>query len=603
MMIRNRSTCLCTDRTAEERPVSPDAHRGRTSRICDLLVLAILSCVLTLAGCNGSAPDVKPDATTQADKNQETEGEKCRKKLAAAIQRVTPEDLVLQSRPERAVNGLNAWIASCASEELKELEVSENALKLVGSNPRATARRFTANDAGYLRDCLLLRDLSTAIWERTDVGDTSIGKDQHRTIQLFSWICRNISLMPASEKRVTLGLFDVLLTGRGTAEDRAWVFVEALRQQHIHAAFVVTTDEKPGEGADRLAQAVLLVAVKAEDSSLLFDPVGGNMVTALDSSRPATISDLKNHPRWMSSKPGVVAQLSAFSPRMLVLQNQLAAEDAAVFFEELTGDTSDITSLLDLAEQLGGGFWSKDQVGIWRYPEERTVAAASLSEDQTQQYTQLMQSFNAPFERDVYPTKSVEELTTVPEELSEEDRKALVQQRLMENFIRMQQSSEEKFGKPSKRLLKVRIRQILGDTDTGVIQQLQQIRIASMQEQIKVAVPEEVQRQFGLPAVISIEFPELIREVNLSSTGDSLYWTGLCQIDRGEAGAAITTLKNYRRQYPNGKWHYPSLMNQAMALQMQDRADDAKTLLGEADDPENPERAMVQLMLSQLGVK
>ena len=99
---------------------------------------------------------------------------------------------------------------------------------------------------------------------------------------------------------------------------------------------------------------------------------------------------------------------------------------------------------------------------------------------------------------------------------------------------------------------------------------------------------------------MTIDFPKIIREVNLSSTGDSLYWTAMCQIDRKEFGAAIITLMNYRRQYPDGKWKYPSMMNQAVALLGQKRTEDAKTILAEADVEQNPERWAVRRMLQQL---
>lgn len=551
-------------------------------------------------GCDRSAPTTNSTGNDSKAKNQETESEKCRKKLAAAITRVQPQELAFASQPERAINGLNAWISTCGAEELGEFTIGEETLKLVDSNPRATAKRFTANDASYLRDCLLLRDLSGAVWARNPAETNSVGKDAGRVAAMFNWLCRNVSLLPSGEERVVLNLFDVLLTGRGTSDDRVWIFVELLRQQHLHSVFLIQTNAPPADGDDSLATAAQLVVVGMENGSLLFDPTAGVAVVSGDDRKPVGMNDLKNHDRWKDSRPLIVAQLSAFAPRMLVLQNQLAAEDSAVLFEELTGGISEITSLLDLAVTLGDGLWTKDQVSIWPYPEEQTIAASSLSEKDKQSYSVLMQSFNAPFEREIYPTKSIEELTTVPEELSAEERKMFAEQRLMENFLRINQSSEEMFGKPSRRLLKTRIRQILGFTDTGVIQQLQQIRIASMQERIQVTVPEAAQKKLGLPRIMAIDFPEIIRKVNQSSTGDSLYWTAMCQIDRDQPGAAIITLMNYRRQYPDGKWKYPSLLNQAIALRAQSRIDDAKSVLAEADTEENPERPAVRAMLQEL---
>ncbi|GAB5443299.1 MAG: hypothetical protein Fues2KO_36480 [Fuerstiella sp.] len=574
-------------------------------RTTGLLILTCAAASTVLSGCTRSSdpvPSSTQNSSTTRGGSAETEGEKCRKRLAAAIRRVAPETLSFQARPERAINGLNAWISSCEGDALNSLEIGQTTAQLVNDNPRTTAGRFTANDANYIRDCILLRDLSNSIWQRVDATEDGTGKDQARVIALFDRLVRNISLTAADEQRVPLGLFDVMLTGRGSVQDRAWAFVEALRQQHIHAAFVLRTAADPAADGASLDTATTLIAVMLEDGVLIFDPQIGILLTApSEALTPLPFQQLKTHERWQQTEVLIVAQHSTFAPRMLVLQNELAAEDAAVFFEELAGGTSEITPLMDLAQQLGGEQWEGRKVRLWQYPEEQSVAAASLSEEQTTQFQQLMRPYDAPFEREIMEGESFEELTTVPEELSDQERTALMQQRLMNEFMKMVQSatSEEKYGKPSKRLLKTRIRQIRGFIDTGVIQQLQQIRIASMEDQIVVRVPLVLQQQQGLPPTYNVPLPDLILEVNRSSTGDAMYWTAMCQMDQGEVGAAILTLKNYRRQYPDGKWKFPSLMNEAICLQVQNRDEASLEVLKSADVEANPERGRVQHLLQQ----
>lgn len=574
-------------------------------RTTGFLILTCAAASAVLSGCTRSSDPVTSstqNSSTTRGGSAETEGEKCRKRLAAAIRRVAPETLSFQARPERAINGLNAWISSCEADALNSLEIGQTTAQLVNDNPRTTAGRFTANDANYIRDCILLRDLSNSIWQRVDATEHGTGKDQARVIALFDWLVRNISLTAADEQRVPLGLFDVMLTGRGSVQDRAWAFVESLRQQHIHAAFVLRTAADPAADGGSLDTASTLVAVTLEDGVLVFDPQIGILLTApSDALTPLPFQQLTTHERWQQTEVLIVAQHSTFAPRMLVLQNELAAEDAAVIFEELAGGTSEITPLMDLANQLGGEQWEGRNVRLWQYPEEQSVAAASLSEEQTTQFQQLMRPYDAPFEREIMEGESFEELTTVPEELSDQERTALMQQRLMNEFMKMVQSatSEEKYGKPSKRLLKTRIRQIRGFIDTGVIQQLQQIRIASMEDQIVVRVPLVLQQQQGLPPTYNVPLPDLILEVNRSSTGDAMYWTAMCQMDQGEVGAAILTLKNYRRQYPDGKWKFPSLMNEAICLQVQNRDEASLEVLKSADVEANPERGRVQHLLQQ----
>ncbi|MEZ6132886.1 MAG: hypothetical protein R3C59_29810 [Planctomycetaceae bacterium] len=570
------------------------------------LTAAVLIICVWFSGCSGSsAPDPAVDnSTNSATTSGETEAEKCRNKLSGAMRRLEPERMDLHADPERAITGLNAWIASCARDEVEALKLDDAALALLNSNPRALAGRYTGVDATYIRDALLLRDLTAALTTRQpNTSESAEDRETARVVRIFDWVIRNVSLIPDDTQRPALSLFDVLLIGRGTADDRAWILAEMLRQQQIDAVLVRTT-APPADDGGVLDTAMSLIAVIQNDVGLLFDVVTGLPVVVGDDRdllkpAPADVSVLKDHERWNDSTVEVIAQVAAFAPRMLVLQDRLAAEDAAILFEELTGGVSEIRPLRDRITSAGQ-LWTKDDISVWTYPEDRVIASHSRSEAQIQEYDQLMRPFDAPFERKVYEPESVEELTTVPEELSPEQRRLLAEERLMANFERITVSSEERFGKPSRRLLKARTQQVQGSIDSEVIQQMQQIRIASMEERIRVAVPALLQEQQGLPAMIVLDLPKLIREVNQSSTGDSMYWTALCQLDREEFGAAITTFSNYRRQYPDGKWKYPSLVHQSLALLKQDRTDDAIAALKEADQDDNPEQRRVRMMLQVL---
>ncbi|MEZ6126425.1 MAG: hypothetical protein R3C49_25155 [Planctomycetaceae bacterium] len=129
------------------------------------MMAVLLSIAAVLSGCGKSQPT--PVAETARDrKGGETEAEKCRKKLAGAIRRLAPETYSLQPDPERSVNGLNGWIASCAGPDLEALQLSDEAQQMLEQNPRATAPRFTGADGVYIRDCLLLRELTTNLEER-----------------------------------------------------------------------------------------------------------------------------------------------------------------------------------------------------------------------------------------------------------------------------------------------------------------------------------------------------------------------------------------------------------------------------------------------------
>ncbi|MCR9198616.1 MAG: tetratricopeptide repeat protein [Planctomycetaceae bacterium] len=582
---------------ASPRLVPEDMSDFCCRPLCGILLGISL---LLPSGCSSEKPAEDQPNTTE--KTGETDGERCRKKLAAAIQRVQPGNLMLQDKPERAINGLNAWIASCAKQELEELTVPAEVITLTGESARVSARRFTVNDAAYIRDCLLLRDLTDAICRRVESEKmgTAAASDEDRVLGIYQWLVRNVSLLNDSSQRLPLSLFDVAMTGRGTAEDRAWIFAECLRQQQIDAV-LLQTDAAPGESGS-LEQSRWLIAVLLDDRSLVFDPALGVPVRAEMTSENSPILDLvtvTQHERWKSATVSVIAQLAAFAPRMLVLQEQLAAEDSAVLYEELTGGLSEILPLTERIATGSGKVFSVDQVAIWDYPEAQVVAANSLSESDRLEYSLMMRPFGGPYEREEFEPESMEELTTVPEELTKEERDALVQNRLMKNFEQVFRTSDDRFGKPSQGLRKARLRQLRGEDDTTVIQGFQQVRIASMETELRIRVPEQVQREFGYPPVITIPFPDIVKEVNQSTTGDSLYWSAMCQMDRGEFGTANITFMNYRRQYPdNAKWTYASLINQGRCLIQQGRTEDAVKYLKMADVEKNPERGLVTLLLS-----
>lgn len=573
-------------------------------------VIAVLLCLPpALCGC-GEVPDSRSAGSqTSAARGGETPAEKCRRKLAAAIRRLGPQTLTMQSDPERSVTGLNSWIASCASDQCAELQLTDEALALLSNNPRCTAARYSGGDAIYIRDALAMRDLHIALSSRGATKNVSATeRDVARVLQSFDWVVRNISLMAVDEKRPPLGLFDVALTGRGTAEDRAWIFAELLRQQQTDAILIQTTVE-PEKAGLALDTAKWLVAVIQDDHGWLFDmvtglPVVGEKEFDVNKPEPLMLSSLKDHDRWKDTTVQIIAQVATFAPRMLVLQDSLAADDSAILFEELTGGVSEIRPVLDRILAAGGDLWDREDLSIWPYPEDQVISSNSLSETQRTQYKDVMRSFEAPFERDVFIPESPEEQTSVPEEMSEEQRMEFVQQRMMEVFVQVTRSTEKLFGKPSFRLLKARTKQVSGSTETGIIQQMQQIRLSSLDDVIEVRVPDEVRKvpgNQGMPEVLVWDLPTAIKEVNRSSTGNSLYWTAMSQIDRDEVGMAISTLKNYRRQFPEGTWSYPSMVNQAMALLMKDRPNDAREILQEADVEGNPERLRVQRLLNALG--
>lgn len=560
-------------------------------------VLAVLFPVLGLmAGCTSQKE--KPAEKSTVDTTASAEDE-CQSRLATAVKRVSPDSLATQTRREPVVNAMNAWMAACGETDVRALKISDANLAYLSEATKRTAStiRFSENDILYVRDAMILKGLTESVWKQADAAASGSATDKARVVGLFQHLVRNISLIPASEARVPSGLYEVMMTGRGTVDDRIWAFAEALRQRQLD--MVLLKAASPSTAAGSIPDSAdLLVGVIVDKTCLLFDPLRGTAVPKAEDSAalvtdPATHEILAGNDRWKNGEILAVCHPSAAAPRMLVLQNRMSADDTVVLYEELAGGTSEIRPLKDRVSEVTGNVWPAEKLKLWDVPEQRVAAAATLTEQQKQDYTLLMRPFDSPFERE---SLAIEKLITDPSvdesKMSDEEKLALRSEALEKVLER----ADALFGRPSRRLLKARVAQISGDFELGVIQDLQQIRIACLQEKVELDIPLDQKRA----AVIPFALPKSILDVQKSAVSDTLYWTALSQISRRDIGTAIATLRNYRRQYPNEKMTYPSMMNECEALvELGDKATAAK-VAQEAVNEANPERARAEWLASRL---
>ena len=552
-----------------------------------------------LSGCGETPAPVKIEDPAQQQVNT---AEESRRKLSSAIQRIQPETMATQTRREMVVNSLNSWLATSAESDVEKIKISEQnsaALSPVALRT-ATSVRYTENDIVYIRDCLLMKELTESIWKQADsMSISGQATEQERIVALFRHLMRNMSLLPADSTRIPVGLYEAMLTGIGSVDDRVWAFAEALRQRSLDS--IVLQAATPGDPSspDIALAADLLIGVVVEDRLLLFDPLRATAVPKPGDAGaivtdPAGLAAISNLDRWKTGSAFVVCHPSAFAPRMLILQERLEASDSAILYEELVGGTSEIRPLKERLSAVVGSIWKPEALKVWSVPEQRIAAAAALSEEQKQAYTLLMRPLDSPFERESLNIGNLLADPTVNEaELTLEKKmeaKMLALDKLLER-------SDDLFGKPSRRLLITRVQQIMGSFEIEMIQDLQGIRIACMQEKIELEVPIDDKKAAVVPFVL----PKTILDVQRSAVGDTLYWTSMSQVSRNDMGAAVATLRSYRRQYPDEKSFYASLINEAEALVTLGDLKNAAVALKEADVDKSPDRARAQWMLTRLG--
>jgi hypothetical protein len=154
-------------------------------------------------------------------------------------------------------------------------------LRKIPGVQRLDSLQFVNPDDGwFLQESVWLRDISKTA--RADkFADIEVAE------QLFDWTVRNIRLQPpASGSEVRHRPFETLLLGRGTAIERAWVFILLARQQGLD---VVQLGIAASEGG---GVRPWLPALLSGDQLYLFDAELG---LPIPGPKPASLATLAEH--------------------------------------------------------------------------------------------------------------------------------------------------------------------------------------------------------------------------------------------------------------------------------------------------------------------
>ncbi len=278
---------------------------------------------------------------------------------------------------------------------------------------------FTRFDGYALQEAAWLRDVS--LWARGDMLD-----DLERAKSLFDWTVRNIQIEPESPKRIPLFPWETLFFGRGTATERAWVFILLLRQLDIDAALLALDDKQglgtsvpsgpsepnsPGETPDNPPRP-WCVGVLIEGKVYLFDPLLGLPIPAPDgvardetgqlTIRPATLAEVRSDNKLLermnagssrvygvqaSDLDNVTALLEA-SPQYLarcmkMLESRLAGDRKMVLTTSPSADARRWTESAGLAD-----------VRLWQRPFQTLLRRSNLDRRQVQARLLAMLQFH-----------------------------------------------------------------------------------------------------------------------------------------------------------------------------------------------------------------
>ncbi len=515
-----------------------------------------VSLLMTVSGCNDDKPAAQPgnkSTGTQAASSRPIESP-CEGTLSTIDEVFKLSKLGRTTTIGDGVLRLNDWQRTCAPTDLPAALPSEIE-KLLSESQRKflDEKRFLLRDGEHLRDCLLDRAISTYA---PGNGATELERVTH----LFEHIVRAIGLVPKPPQNLPFTPFEVYLLGKGTAEDRAWVFINVLKQLRIDAVLILP--HAAGEqSASAATETPFLVGVLLDGQVYLFDPRAGVPIPAPAGStkgattpRPATLAEAAADAAMLkqldagNNKPypiaaadlkqpevAIVADAAFWSPRMIGLQTQFVGARALVIADPLADSADGAPGIYHRIAKAGGDFWDAGRIRVWDFPEKRLAAHAQMAKDQQEI---LEEGQLGPF--GAYKTIAVD---------------ARGQAALVDKEEHEDRAADSKLH-PSVGVIK---RTTAGAQMRARLDQLEGRFSQAVREYLEVRDKCRELLRFNIP------IPEKFRHAR--AVEDATYWTALCQFEQGEFKSAINTLVYYRKRPDSKNWQresrYLSAISQA----------------------------------------
>ncbi len=204
--------------------------------------LSVLLCAVALAGGCGRTDSGPQVGQTSADVSDVGVGEEVFNFVFDVLQQYPRVDAV--DAPTQALEQLNQWISSERHRGTwKQDRLVDDLLRRRPELGRLAAVRqlgmlsFPSEDADFLQQTVWMRDVA-----RNATAGSQGALAQCR--QLFDWVVRNVQLEPDEPGRPALSAGEVLLLGRGTTWERAWLFILLARQLGHDVVVLAVPDEQ-----------------------------------------------------------------------------------------------------------------------------------------------------------------------------------------------------------------------------------------------------------------------------------------------------------------------------------------------------------------------
>lgn len=449
--------------------------------------------------------------------------------------------LAEQGKTEAIIARINTWLTENRS------SVDWKVDPLVATLPEAIQKLpamsevnlsktlFNFDDAPALREAVWLRDTARRV-----AGDEQ--NELEQALLLFDWTTRNIQLEPDSYADTPFTAEETLFYGRGTREDRAWIFILLLRQAGISAARLETAGEEgapPGKAAEGAAAvSPTLVGAWNKGQIYLFDAAVGLPIMGPNGKGVATLAQAaaddavlrqmdvdkdNTYPLTAESLKKVKAQIAAsphaLSQRMRMVGSQLSGAQRIV----LSVNASEEAEKFKAAPGV-------NEAGLWLLPFERLARIRKPTQEQLQARAQL----HLPFQIGI-PMKDPK------------DKNAPLKPQAALQLGRMRH-----------------LNAVYGNDDSEEDNALLYYYAARPTNENLVVFAEQAIKAGAIPKEqFNVGF-----DIALKGKQNATFWLGVMALERETWKAAVDYLETYSlKEWPNGPWTPGARYNLARALE------------------------------------
>lgn len=546
---------------ADNGPRDASANRfrwragGRTAgwAVVSAAVLAILMLCL-LASCTKSDP-------ISSDRDDKP-AEECYATMQSAMDNVAPTRLGITASMDHAVSRLNDWYLECGKRVDVAVKLKPETHKLLdgilskSELENIKASNFSTRDVRHIRNALLMQQIAKFAPGLSD-------KELDKAVDIFYYIVRNIELIERPADSVSLPPFRILLFGRGTAEDRAWIFADVLRQLRIPA---VILRPNTGEAKKDAEAQPFLVGVLLNERVYLFDTRLGLPIPAAGEKqaksplprRPATLAEFISTPSIakelsVGDKPyplsgddlkeplvQLVGHRSLWSERMKKLNYSQIGKEKPLLFDELDADTD---GLIGRVTEFGKKHWKADAVRIWPYPEKSFHDFENLTDEQNDEIAEMQAPLNMPVS------------------VSVDSKTGSVQ-----------------ISRGSKEQLQARIKQLMGDYNEAIKQYI------------------SVRGQCILPQPLALQLQSRTRNAIQVAMEDGWVWIGTIKLEQQDRTTTQWLESQIQeRKYSNSKRFDHAKFLLALAYRREGKFSAATTILDRISD-DHPQKTGFALL-------